>query len=249
MNMKNLEVIVVMTAVIMLLAISGCAPARSHARSLARVGELQTRSESIALDGSKTERVDIFMGAGELDVSGGASELLQAKFTYNVAELEPQVKHSGGTLSVRTPDAVADVSSLWKLADYRYEWDVHLNDNVPMEMHVDMGPGNANLKLGSLSLTRLDLDTGVGLITVDLTGSWQEDLDARINGGLGALTVRLPGNACVRVDVEGGLGNVNAQGLTKAGNDYVNNACGESGATLRIDIAAGVGNINLEVVE
>jgi hypothetical protein len=59
------------------------------------------------------------------------------------------------------------------VTDYRYEWDLRLNDDVPMELHVDVGAGRADLKLGSLSLTRLDVAGGAGALTVDLTGAGQ----------------------------------------------------------------------------
>jgi hypothetical protein len=49
------------------------------------------------------------------------------------------------------------------------------------------------------------------------------------------------------VDVEGGLGNVNASGLKKDGSTYVNDAYDDSEVTLRIDIEGGVGNVNLEL--
>ena len=242
---KNPKVIVVLAAVITLLAASGCALTRPQVR----VGELQTRSQSVALDDAKSKRVQINMAAGELYVSGGANKLLQAQFSYNVAELEPQVAYSGGTLIVRTPDVATGVPSLWDLGDYRYKWDLQLNDNVPMEMHVEIGAGSADLKLGSLSLTRLDLKPGAAPVTVDLTGNWQNDLDANISGGVGGITLRLPRSACARVNVDVGLGKVDAQGLRKDGNDYVNDVCGESKVTLRIHIAGGVGRIKLEVGE
>ena len=124
-------------------------------------------AETVELDGAKAQRVEIDMAAGKLVLSGGASKLLQADFSYNVAELEPQVVHSRGTLIVRTPDVQTGVPSLWNLDDFRNEWDLHLNDSVPMKMHVVMGAGSANLKLGSLSLTRLDLDAGAGPVIVD----------------------------------------------------------------------------------
>lgn len=242
---KNPKVIVVLAVVITLLATSGCALTSAQVR----VGNLQTRSQSVKLDNAKSESVEIKMAAGTLNVSGGASDLLQATFSYNVAELEPQVAYSVGKLSVRTPSVAAAVPSLWDLENYRYEWDLHLNDNVPMEMHVETDAGSTDLKLGSLSLTRLDLQTGVGPVAVDLTGNWHADLDATITGGLGGLTLRLPRNACVRVDVEGGLGQVDARGLIKDGKRYVNDACGTSKVTLRIDISAGVGRTKLEMGE
>ncbi len=242
---KNLKVIVILATVIMLLAASGCAPSRT----VIRVGELQTRSQSVALDGAKTESVEIGFGIGMLEVSGGASDLLQAKFNYNVDQLNPQVAYKGGTLSVLTPEYSHASVSFWNAEDFRNEWDLQLNDSVPMKMHVVMGLGSADLQLGSLSLTRLDLDAGAGPILIDLTGNWQADLDADITGGLGEITLRLPSSACVRVDIKRGLGGVYTHGLTNDGNTYVNAACSTSEATLRIDIGAGVGDINLEAGE
>jgi hypothetical protein len=173
-------------------------------------------------------------------------------------------------LTVRQPD-VEGRASLWDVEDYRYEWDLRLNDEVPVEMAIQMGAGSANLELGSLSLTRLevdagagdvtvdlagalsltrlDIDIGAGRVTVDLTGDRQVDLDAKIKGGAGRATVRLPRDVGVRVDVEGGLGKVNAGGLKKDGDAYVNDAYGNSEVTLRVEVEAGLGAIDLELGE
>jgi hypothetical protein len=232
---------------------------------------LKTESQTVELGGATSVRVEIDMGAGELDVTGGAAELLEADFTYNVAELKPEVDYGGCTLSVRTPDVDEGIGSLWDLDDYRYEWDLRLNDDVPMEMRVNVGAGRTDLKLGSLSLTKVDVNGGAGTVTldvagasslttlvanvgaggvtVDLTGDWQNDLDAEINGGAGKITVRLPRGVGVRVDVERGVGKVNASGLRIDGDDYVNDAYGESEVTLEISIKSGVGEINLELGE
>ena len=256
------KVLLLLAIVALLLAVTGCVGRRI------RVGKLRTESESVALGDAEAVRVEINMGAGELDVAGGADGLLEADFTYNVAELKPEVKHSGGTLTVQTPD-LEGRASLWDIDDYRYEWDLRLNDDVPMEMSVEVGAGNMDLELGSLALTRLDVDTGAGnvtvdlsgapsltrlnidigagSVTVDLTGNWRHDLDADIRGGVGELTLRLPRDVGVRVEVEGGLGKVNASGLKKDGDDYVNDAYGESEVTLRFDIQGGVGNVNLKL--
>jgi hypothetical protein len=242
MKIRDPRAIVVLLAVMTLLT-SSCVLGRPPVR----VGETRSRSQSIALDGAKSERVEIEMAAGELHVSGGASELLQAKFTYNVAELDPQVAHRNGTLSVRAPTVRTGIASLTNLGDYRYVWDLRLNDHVPMQMRVEMGAGSAVLKLGSLSLTRLDLEAGVGPVTLDLTGNPKKDLDAKIDGGVGGLTLLLPSSACARVHVDSGVGRVHAQGLKKDGSRYVSDGCEQSRLTLRIDISAGVGDINLEV--
>ena len=245
MNRKNLKKMVMLAAVIALLVISGCGPVSPTAR----VGALQTRSEMVALDGDGMRQVEIDMAAGDLMVSGGASELMQADFVYNVADLEPQVAHSGSSLTVRTPNTTASARSLRDLVSYRNEWDVRLNDSVPMQVDVEVGAGSANLKLGGMSLTSLDLVTGAGPVTVDLTGSWQNDLEAEISVGLGGLTVRLPSDTCARVDVDGGLNPVDSQGLVKNGSQYASDACGKADTTLRIHIDGGVGVVQLAKVE
>jgi hypothetical protein len=263
MNKRNLRVVGHLIILMLLLIVSGCTGTRL------RVGDLQTESQSVELGGAESVQVEIMMAAGELEVSGGANELLEAEFRYNVADLEPEVEYSGGKLAVRTPDVEGKVDSLWDLDDYRYEWDLHLNDDVPMEMSVEMGAGRADLELGMLSLTRLDVKRGAGelnvdlsgasaltrleigggagQVTVDLTGDWGTDLDANIDGGVGEITVRLPRSVGVRVGVQLGIGQVNASGLTKDGDYYVNDAYGESDVSLRIDIGEGVGEINLEL--
>jgi hypothetical protein len=197
---------------------------------------------------------------------------LEADFTYNVAELEPDVEYRNDKLSVLTPDVESrNIGTLWDLDDYRYEWDLRLNDEVPMDMNITMGAGTSDLDLGSLSLrtldidagageitldlsgttslTRLSVDTGVGEITIDLTGDWQQDLDAAIRAGVGRLTILLPRDVGVRVDVEGGISDIDTRGLNRDGDDYVNDAYGESEVTLRIEIDAGIGQIDLEVVD
>ena len=52
----------------------------------------------------------------------------------------------------------------------------------------------------------------------------------------------------MRVDVAGGLGEVQAEGLSRDGDAYVNDAYGKSEATLNVDIEGGVGLIRLEAV-
>ena len=84
--------------------------------------------------------------------------------------------------------------------------------------------------------------------TVDLTSDYGQDLEASIEGGVGEATVMLPSGVGVRVRAEGGLGKINAEGLQREGDSYVNEAYGDSDVILDVDVQGGVGQINLEVV-
>ena len=106
----------------------------------------------------------------------------------------------------------------------------------------------SDLDLDSLALTGLNLEMGAGNLRVDLTGDYGQDINANIQGGVGEATVQLPSEVGVRVRAEGGLGKINAEGLRREGDSYVNDAYGESDTTLNVDVQGGVGQINLEVV-
>ena len=211
-----------------------------------RVGELRTESKSVELGDAKPVNVEINLGAGDLVVTGGAKKLLEADFTYNVAKLKPEVEFTDGTLVVQHPD-VRGYRTLQDIKDFRNEWDLRLNNDVPMNLSLDMGAGTSDLQLAGLSLTDLDILLGAGKSTVDLSGGWNRDLDVTINTGAANITVLLPREVGVRVVVEAGVSKINASDLSKDGNAYTNAAFGASGVTVQVTIKAGIGQINLEV--
>jgi hypothetical protein len=212
------------------------------------VGEMQRDSQKVQPENAQTVRAHLKIGAGELNVSGGADALMEAEFAYNVADWKPDVSYdvSGdtGELSVEQGSG----QDVRPGGDARNEWDVLFSDEMPTDLRVQMGAGESSLDLDSLTLTGLDLQMGAGKTTVDLTGDYTSDFDASMQGGVGEATVMLPSEVGVRARAEGGLGNINAKGLKKEGDSYVNEAYGSSDVTLEVDVQGGVGQINLEVV-
>jgi hypothetical protein len=213
-----------------------------------QVGKMQHESQSVGLENAQSARAELKMGAGELNITGGADQLMEGEFSYNVAEWKPKVSYnvSGdeGELVVKQ----GGTEGVHLDADGRNEWDIRLNDEVPTDLVVQMGAGESDLDLDSLSLTGLDLQMGAGKTTVDLTGAYAKSFDASIQGGVGEATVLLPSEVGVKAKAGGGLGKINAEGLKKVGDSYVNDAYGESDVNLSVEVQGGVGEINLEVV-
>ena len=221
------------------LLLGGCGPK-------ARVGELQTESQSVELGDTKSVRVEIVMGAGNLGISGGAEKLLEANFTYNVAALKPEVEFTDGKLVIWEPGNRGRPD--WRgVSEFRNEWSLHFNNETPMDLSVEMGAGFGDLQLADLSLTGLDVTFGAGEYTIDLNGEWTRDLNVTIEAGAANVRLRLPGGVSVRVEIEAGPHTVEARGLTKDGNVYTNAAYGESEATLQVNVEAGIGQILLEI--
>jgi hypothetical protein len=211
-----------------------------------RAGKLQTRSESIDLGVARTARVEIKMGAGTLELAGGAEHLLDATFTYNVEDWRPEVsyhvKGDQGILSVKQP------SRRWSGvldSGLRYDWMLRLNDAVPLDLKVTLGAGRSNLKLAGLALNSLEVDGGVGQTQIDLTGKWLHDVSVRVSGGVGRAKILLPRYVGVRAKAEGGLGALHTHDLKQDGGFYVNDAFGKSPVTVNVDVSGGVGEIDL----
>lgn len=99
--------------------------------------------------------------------------------------------------------------------------------------------------LGHAGPEEIEVRGGVGDITLDFTGTWSRSADVRITAGLGAVTLHLPDDVGVQVTVEGGLSSVDASGLDREGDAYVNDAFGEAEVELRIHVTTGIGALRL----
>jgi hypothetical protein len=214
------------------------------------VGELRTETRSVDVEGADSVRANVRIALGELDVGGGGEDrLMKADFAYNVAAWQPRVDYevvgNSGELTVQQQGLNEGIPT----TDVRNEWDLRLNDAVPVDLAVQMGGGVGNLDLDSLALTGLNLDVGAGATRVDLSGDWGQDVSAVVRGGAGRVTMLLPSRMGVRVNAGTRLGQINAEGLRKEGEAFVNDAHGDSDATLEVDITGGAGQINLQVVQ
>lgn len=213
-----------------------------------QVGALQSETGAVELGAEKKVFVNVSFGAGTLDLSGGAQDLVETDFTYNVAQLKPVVKYTDGRLTIRQPES-GGMPSLQSITDFRNEWDLRFAEDVPMDLTVAVGGGTSNLKVSDLSLTRLNINQGAGKSTIDLNGNWEDDLTANIDAGATDLTLMLPENIGVRIEVDRGPTIIDALGLEKNENVYTNVAYGESDVTLHIKLETGIGFVHMEVVE
>ncbi|MEA3409436.1 MAG: toast rack family protein [Candidatus Eisenbacteria bacterium] len=207
--------------------------------------DLRTEERTVELDGAERVVIDIDMGIGKLHIAGGSSALLDAEFTYNVDEWTPAVeygvKNGKGRLSITQPDAKG--KSVPDKA--RNEWELSFGEEVPLELIIDMGVGDAYLDLSDIRLTDLSVDQGVGNVKVNLVGVKTDDLRASLDGGVGEITVTVPSSIGVRVDADTGIGSFNTHGLTKRGDAFVNDAYDNSESTISLSIDAGIGKITV----
>jgi hypothetical protein len=205
---------------------------------------MQHQSRTVDRGDVKSVRATLEMGAGDINLSGGSSHLLEADFDYRASSGNPRVDYSvsGTTGDLRISQDDND-NHLRTTSDNH--WTVHLGNNVPLEIKIDMGAGHGNLRLRDIDVTRLTIDMGAGQVDVDLTGDRKSDLTADIEGGVGEANIRLPKNVGVIVNASGGIGTIDAHGLKHDSDEYTNDLYGKSPVTIHLKVAGGVGRIVL----
>jgi hypothetical protein len=209
-----------------------------------RSGPTEHESRSIERDASKTLRAELRMGGGTLKVSGGSPGWMQGDFTYNVPSWKPDIRYvtagGRGELAVEQPS-----SGKVNLGNTMNEWDLRLNNEIPTDLTIVVGGGEAKLDLGSLAMRNLEIEFGAGELRLDLRGNPKQDYDVRIRGGAGEATVNLPPKVGIYAKAAGGLGEIKVRGLRAEGDHWVNDVYGKSAVQIRLDVRGGVGQINL----
>jgi hypothetical protein len=219
------------------IALSGCG------LDFEPTGPTEYSSQSIDLGKAESARVEIKMGVGELRVEGGSPKLLDADFTYNVPSWKPVVReHAFGN---RSDVTIYQPSDSETFSNARYQWDLRLNNQIPVDVSARFGVGHASLNLGSLDLRSVDIHTGVGHVDLDLRGKPRHDYSVYLTGGVGQATVHLPRDAGIYAEAKHGIGSVTVRGLEREGGRWINPAPDRAAAIIHLDIKSGVGNITL----
>ena len=209
-----------------------------------RTGPTRYDARSFERGSIEELHLDLRMGAGDLNVGTGTSQLAQTYFTYNVGDWKPEVRYDPrGTradLSIRQPGGHGV-----HFGPTRYEWDLRLSREVPVYLRVNFGAGQAQLDLGGLPLRDVQVDMGVGQLDMDLRGNPKHNYNVRIHGGVGEATVRLPAGAGVYAEASGGIGSIETRNLQKTGGHWVNDAYERASVRIRLTVEGGVGSIRL----
>lgn len=147
------------------------------------------RSETVPAGGATSARVEISMAVGKLSISGGATELMEADFTYD-EELAPQLDYrvdgSQGVLTLKQ-------ESSNNVRATRNEWNIRLNDRIPVDLQVNVAAASAELTLDTLPVLSLDVHSASGEVVVGMSGDqpWVDRI--KIESASGGIQLRLNG--------------------------------------------------------
>ena len=211
-----------------------------------RLGLESRDGDGLHLDFSDLDDIDL----GELEGAGDADGRLQVGLSREVpTSLDVETGATEGTfrlggvplrrLAVRTG-----------ASETRVEFD--RPNPVPME-RLEFKLGAASLEaagLGNAGARTIVVEGAVGEATLDFTGEWSRDAEARVKMGLGSLTLVIPDDLGVRIHRSGLLSSFSGLGLERADDGSYRTPDWERAEHhLDLTVDAAFGNIEVEVLD
>ncbi len=114
-------------------------------------------------EAGETMDVEIRMGPGSLEMSGGSSALLEGTVEFNVPRWRPEIRRQGFSLTLEqaTPDPTVTLGE-----DVVNRWSIHLGES-PMRLRLRAGAYSARIDLTGVPLTSLSIEDGASDATVE----------------------------------------------------------------------------------
>lgn len=191
-------------------------------------------SENVPVSG-ETSQLHLEMGSGELEVTGGASKLVEGSVRYNVEKWQPTIDRSSSQVSItQGKDSNIDIPD----SNVINEWSLKLG-NTPIDLQVQAGAYKGTLDLSGVPITNLRVSDGASQATV----KFDSPNPARMEN----LTYK---TGASQVDLEG-LGNANVAEIIFEGGagSYTLDFSGDLKQDISVRLTAGMSNVRVNVPE
>ena len=204
------------------------------------VGPVVHEHHSVERGAATSARVEIGMTAGELEVKSGAKMFFEGNFDFNVPVLKPEIAYavdgSTGTLKVSQGSASGNYENSWRLS---------LDELTPVNLHLTLGAGDAELVLGRVNLQSLAVRLGAGDLVLDLRGMPAKSYKVTVQAGAGDTTIRLPAGVGISASTSGLIGDSNVSGLEKPDGRWINPRAEASPVTIDLQVQHAIGDLRL----
>lgn len=206
---------------------------------------------TIKRDDAQSLDMKIDFGVGTLKMVGGASDWLTGTFDYSDEKWKPSITYKNNSnIGYAKLKQKSSMNVGFSNKKYQNEWLLHLTNEIPVKLDINLGVSSADLNLKGIQLSSLAIDSGVGESTIDLSGNWNNSFPVDLRLGVGDTTIYLPKNTGIKLDVSKGVGRLNTDDFIAQGkNVYVNEAYGTAKHTIDMSIDMGVGNVTFKVVD
>jgi hypothetical protein len=198
--------------------------------------EWETFSASRRVGDATRLDVRVRYGAGQFTVRPAESGILyDVRLEYDASQFDPVLDFDGERLELGTETRGRNIN----VGDDAGEMILELSREVRTELLLEFGAVRADLDLGGMTLTELDLQTGASESTVDFSAPNRTRMrSAELQVGAADFTATNLGNLNAdRLDFSAGVGEV------------VLDFGGEWSRDLEVQVAMGLGSLELRIPE
>jgi hypothetical protein len=197
---------------------------------------------SIPLENATSAYIKLDHGAGRLSLHSGAgtNEIINGTFANG---LNYKSHMEGNRIEVKLRSS----HQFWAwLPGESLDWDVHLNQDILLNLKIDSGVSASTLDLSDLKVADLDID--IGASSTDLTvpanaGNTHVEIDT----GASSLKINIPVGVAASIRIKSGIAavNVNSRFPRQEGGLYQSADYGSSANRVDMTVNAGVGSIDI----
>ena len=189
----------VWVAVVMVLSVVDAAQAQNR----------RTVTMSRQVENEQTLDVNVRYGAGRFSVGPAESGVLcHMQIEYDEDVFRPLAEYEGSSLRIGTES----LGRRFRLIRDRGagEMELALSRDVAMDLNLDFGAVQADIDLGGIHLTRLEINTGASQTQIDISEPNPETMSrASMDVGAAEFTVRNLGNLNTEViEIDAGIGEI-----------------------------------------
>jgi hypothetical protein len=188
-------------------ALAACGSSSAHEDR--HPADLRTLTASRDFAGEKSLSANVQFAAGRLDISPApAGNLYHAVVNYDQNQIEPYVDYADGGLHVGLRGEHNNVRLHGKA---RNHLDLRLGPDVPLNLDLQFGAGEARMELGGLKVESAKLATGAAKGVISFARPNQGKCDnLELQVGAARMDVTGLGNLAPQsLDLQGGVGDVN----------------------------------------
>ncbi len=200
----------------------------------AKVGPEIKDSITVADPKSSETRLNVTFGAGDLNVSSGAQNLIDGSVIYNVKDLKPEVTTTDGNVEIKQ----GDFKNIPPFDGVKNKWDLKLS-STPMDLTVTAGAYNGTYDLGGLALKSLTVKDGAAHVELNFAQPNKTDMSL-FRYETGASNVKLTGLANA---------NFNSMNFSSGAGDYTLDFTGTLKLNATVNISSGLSNLIVVIPE
>lgn len=202
----------------------------------------ETEQISVPLNGATQSNIRLQHGAGRLYLSSGApvSTLMEGDFAGG-AYVSKNLQ--GDRLDIRVTTRMQFIPFIWTRGS-SLDWDVRLNDAIPISLDLETGASEARLDLSELKVNKINLKCGASSTKLNLPANAGQTL-VSIEAGAASVEIQIPTNVAARIHSRGGLSqlSLDKQRFPRSGDVYQSLDYDTAENKADIDVQMGVGSV------